>query len=57
MPEQEGDREFRVASNMERTHRHEVCELTEHGLKVLIGNLEPWQAYAIVAILDPPFRR
>lgn len=53
----EGGREFRVAWNLERDRRHSVAELVEgRGLVVAIGDLERWQAYAIVAILEPPFK-
>lgn len=49
-------REFRVAANLEHTGLHEVVELVEgQGLVVRIGGLERWQAYAIAAILHPPF--
>lgn len=53
-PGSESTREFRVA------HTHEgyvVAELTENdGLVTLIGGIQQWQAYAIVAVLDPPFK-
>jgi hypothetical protein len=48
-------REWRVAWNLERDRKHSVAELTEEGLKMVIGGLERWQAYAIVAVLHPPF--
>lgn len=50
------EREFVVSANMENTHLHEVTELTEEGPVVRIGSLLRWQALAIVAILDPPFK-
>jgi hypothetical protein len=50
-----GGREFRVAGNLENDRKYSVAEFGEHGLEVRIGGLERWQAYAIVAILHPPF--
>jgi hypothetical protein len=50
-----GGREWRVAWNVEGDRKHCVAELTEEGLKMVVGGLEAWQAYAIVAVLDPPF--
>ena len=50
------ERDFVVTANMEQTRMHEVTELTGEGPVVRIGGLLRWQALAIVAILEPPFK-
>lgn len=49
-------REFQVASGLGGDRKYQVAELTaDAGLVTVLGGLERWQAYAIVAILHPPF--